>query len=79
AAYRQFVTDLESLPEAIGYHWFEWADEPAAGRFDGENSNYGLVNIHDQPYHVFIQAVRQANAAAAAIHAHSEPPATGPQ
>lgn len=79
AAYRQFVTDLESLPEAIGYHWFEWADEPAAGRFDGENSNYGLVNSHDQPYHVFIQAVRQANAAAAAIHAHSEPPATGPQ
>lgn len=75
AAYRQFVTALESLPEAIGYHWFEWADEPAAGRFDGENSNYGLVNIHDQPYRIFLQAVRQTNAAAITIHAHSEPPA----
>lgn len=77
-AYRQFVSDLESLPEAIGYHWFEWEDEPAVGRFDGENSNYGLVNIHDQPYQTFVQAVRQANAAALAIHAHSEPPATAP-
>ncbi|MGH9534846.1 MAG: hypothetical protein ACRD2E_08310 [Terriglobales bacterium] len=76
AAYRQFVTDLESQPEAIGYHWFEWADEPAQGRFDGENSNYGLVNIRDQPYQQFVAAVRAANLAAAGVHAHSEPPET---
>ncbi len=33
-----------------GFHWFEWVDEPATGRFDGENSNYGVVNIKDEPY-----------------------------
>lgn len=78
AAYRTFVSDLESLPQAIGYHWFEWTDEPAQGRFDGENSNYGLVNIHDQPYAQFVAAVRQANAAVMTIHAHSAPGGHGP-
>ncbi len=77
AAYRTFVSDLESLPEAIGYHWFEWADEPAQGRFDGENSNYGLVNIHDRPYAQFVAAVRRANAAAVNIHAQSAPGGNG--
>ncbi|MCL4558586.1 MAG: hypothetical protein M1491_08160 [Deltaproteobacteria bacterium] len=33
-----------------GFHWFEWTDEPATGRFDGENSNYGLVDIKDEAY-----------------------------
>lgn len=78
AAYRAFVSDLESLPQAIGYHWFEWADEPPQGRFDGENSNYGLVNIHDQPYAQFVATVRKANAAAVNIHAHSAPGGHGP-
>lgn len=68
AAYRKFVLRLESLPEAIGYEWFEWCDEPRQGRFDGENSNYGLVNILDQPYAVFVRAVTAANQAALAEH-----------
>lgn len=33
-----------------GFHWFEWGDEPATGRFDGENSNYGMFNIKNEPY-----------------------------
>lgn len=33
-----------------GFHWFEWEDEPKLGRFDGENSNYGLNSIRDEPY-----------------------------
>jgi len=35
--------------------------EPHEGRFDGENSTYGLVNIDDQPYTEFVKAVTQAN------------------
>ncbi len=73
-AYTDYVTELESLPEAIGYHWFKWADEPKEGRFDGENSNYGLVNIEDQPYADFVEAVKTANAAALAAHEHSASP-----
>ena len=40
-----------------GFHWFEWADEPATGRFDGENSNYGVVNIKDEPYTVMLDGM----------------------
>jgi len=67
-AYTGFVTWLESLPEAVGYHWFEWSDEPKEGRFDGENSNYGFVNIHDDAYEEFAQAARAANQAAVEAH-----------
>jgi hypothetical protein len=67
-AYTSYVKWLESLPEALGYHWFEWCDEPKEVRFDGENSNYGLVNIHDRPYTQFVKAVTEANRAAVAVH-----------
>lgn len=67
-AYSDFTAKLEGLPEAVGYHWFEWCDEPKQGRFDGENSNYGLVNIKDQPYADFVSAVTEANRQALAIH-----------
>ncbi|MGD0696615.1 MAG: agarase [Terriglobia bacterium] len=67
-AYTDYVTRLESLPEVIGYHWFQWSDEPKEGRFDGENSNYGVVNISDKPYDEFLAAVKAANAAALAAH-----------
>jgi len=67
-AFANYVKWLESLPEAVGYHWFEWCDEPKEGRFDGENSNYGLVNIHDQPYMQFVKAVKAANQAAISVH-----------
>jgi hypothetical protein len=67
-AYMNYVKWLESLPEAVGYHWFEWCDEPKEGRFDEENSNYGLVNIHDQPYTQFVKAVKAANSAVISVH-----------
>ena len=34
----------------VGCHWFIYADQPAEGRFDGEDNNFGLVDINDQPY-----------------------------
>jgi hypothetical protein len=67
-AYVSYVTRLESLPEAIGYHWFRWADEPREGRGDGENSNYGLVSVIETPYSPFVHAVAAANQAAIEVH-----------
>ena len=67
-AYADYVARLESLPEVIGFHWFQWSDEPKEGRFDGENSNYGLVNIADEPYTEFVEAVTSANKAAFEAH-----------
>lgn len=72
-AYADYVTRLESLPEAVGYHWFEWVDEPKEGRFDGENSNYGLVDIHDRPFQEFVEAVKKANDAAGDAHKKAVP------
>jgi len=70
-AFADYVERLLSLPEAVGYHWFEWVDEPKEGRFDGEDSNYGLVNINDQPYEDFIAVVTATNKDAIDIHRHA--------
>ena len=67
-AYKNYVTKLEGLPEAVGFHWFEWCDEPKQGRFDGENSNYGLVNIQDRPYRQFVTTIKAVNHAVPAVH-----------
>jgi agarase len=67
-AYHDYINRLMSLPEVVGYHWFKWADQPKEGRFDGENSNYGLVNIRDEPYQEFIEEVKRANQAAFEVH-----------
>ena len=57
----RYVTALAQMPFLVGYHWFEYCDEPAEGRFDGENSNYGLVNITDEPWSVLVERMTQVN------------------
>lgn len=42
---------LGRLPYVVGADWFQYYDEPPHGRkLDGEDYNFGLVDIHDQPY-----------------------------
>jgi hypothetical protein len=50
AGFRNTLHALLSTPYVIGADWFQYFDEPAHGRFDGENFNFGLVDIHNQPY-----------------------------
>lgn len=57
-AYQQFVQSLLDTPYVVGQHFFEHADEPAAGRFDGEDSNFGLVNKDDVPYAKLVEVSR---------------------
>ena len=45
----------------IGLHFFELIDEPAAGRFDGENSNLGIVSVSDIPYAPVVSAFQAAS------------------
>lgn len=61
AKYREYLTALLRMPFVVGAHWFKYTDEPAEGRFDGENSNYGLVTIADEPYAEFVAVVRETN------------------
>lgn len=58
-------------PYIVGYDWFLYHDQPPGGRFDGEDCNYGLVDIYDKPYEEIVNAVSNMNARAAAIHAAS--------
>jgi hypothetical protein len=72
--YTRYVNQWMSQPFFVGYHWFEWADEPVEGRFDGENGNYGLVNIRDDPYDAFVAAVTRVNHKVWALHRASAAP-----
>ncbi len=47
---RRTLTGLLQLPYVIGADWFQYSDEPTHGREDGENFNFGLVDIQDHPY-----------------------------
>lgn len=64
----RFATQALNRRYLVGLHWFEWADQSPQGRFDGEDQNYGLVDIHDRPYALLTDAHRRLNAAALSIH-----------
>jgi hypothetical protein len=51
-AYTQYIAPLyQDAPWVIGDEWFEYVDEPQGGRVaDGENDNFGLVDVENQPY-----------------------------
>jgi hypothetical protein len=51
AAYTDYTAPLyEHAPWVVGDEWFEYVDEPQGGRFDGENNNFGVVDVENQPY-----------------------------
>lgn len=67
--FRRYVTAAVRKPALVGYHWFEHADQPAEGRFDGENSNFGTVTIGDDVYEELTQTMSAINAEAEDRHA----------
>jgi hypothetical protein len=50
ATARRTLEDVARLPYVVGADWFQFADEPTHGREDGEDYNFGLVDIDDRPY-----------------------------
>jgi len=72
AAFDRYVTNALRHPCLVGYHWFEHADQPAEGRFDGENCNYGTVTIDDNVYETLTRTMTTLNAQAETIHAIAE-------
>src|SRR5262249_5869819 len=46
AGFRRTLEALLTYPYVIGADWFQYFDEPMHGRYDGENFNFGLVDIH---------------------------------
>jgi len=67
-----YVQALAALASCVGFHWFEYRDEPKEGRrLDGENSNYGVVRIDFTPWEVLTRRMQQVNAGIEALHANA--------
>ena len=68
--FRTYVEALAALPGCVGYHWFEYRDEPKEGRrLDGENSNYGVVRVDFTPWETLTKRMAQVNAGIEELHA----------
>ena len=64
-AYTAYVAPLyEDAPWVVGDEWFEYVDEPAGGRFDGENDDFGVVDVEDQPYDALVSRLQVMHAMA---------------
>jgi hypothetical protein len=78
AAARTTLEAVARLPYVVGAEWFQYYDEARHGRPDGENFNFGLVDIDDRPYEAVTEAFAAVDAAAAHASASApRPDATG--
>lgn len=61
-SFERYATDLATLPGFLGYHWFQYFDQPKEGRaIDGENSNYGVVRIDGTPWEALTERMKTVN------------------
>jgi hypothetical protein len=67
-AYRYYVENAFAMPELVGTHYFQWADQPSTGRFDGENYNIGLVDVTDRPYPDLVAAMKETHGRVRVLH-----------
>ena len=65
--------NFAAIPEVIGAHWFQYYDHPRGGRSDGEDYDFGLVDIADRPYESLTSALAIANRRALTVHARAPP------
>jgi len=72
--YRKYCSSMAKLPYIIGWDWFQYFDQPPGGRFDGENSNYGIVSIDDVVYPELSSAMLDVNSKADELHRLSTHP-----
>jgi hypothetical protein len=63
--------NFASVPEVIGAHWFQYYDHPKGGRGDGEDYDFGLVDINDRPYRRLTADLAIVNGRVPAVHAGS--------
>ena len=59
---------LARIPTIVGLHWFQYYDHPKGGRGDGEDYNFGLVDINDRPYEDVTEAFRRLHPRLVKLH-----------
>lgn len=70
AGFAQSFKQIAGLPYSVGAHWFQFADEPPKGRGDGEDWNFGFVDVQGREYPEMVRALKSLNPVAL----HSKPP-----
>jgi hypothetical protein len=55
-------------PQIVGLHWFQYYDHPQGGRDDGEDYNFGLVDINDRPYERLVEGFSRINPRLGNLH-----------
>ncbi len=58
-AYARYVGGALDNPQIVGTGWFQYMDQAASGRSDGENYNVGLVTTTDTPHAELIEGIRR--------------------
>jgi len=56
--YEAYIKGALRNDAIVGAHWFQYLDQAATGREDGENYNVGFVNTCDRPYEELIEKVQ---------------------
>ncbi len=70
--YKLFTTRVARVPYIIGADWFQWMDEPPSGRTgDGEDVNFGVVDVDDRPYDILTNAIRETTPQLNDLHSKS--------
>ena len=79
--FEHYQTLLFSLPFMIGSDYFMWVDEPELGisKTFPEDSNYGLTNLHGQPYKLLTAACARLNPKAYELHLAGKVRAASPR
>ncbi|WP_114749719.1 hypothetical protein [Pleomorphovibrio marinus] len=72
--YRYYVENAAAHPALIGTHWFQWIDQPATGRGDGENGLIGFLDVTDLPYSDLVEAAKETHKRLYDVHSGSIPP-----
>ncbi len=65
----QLVRKAAAIPWVLGSDWFQLRDEEPEGRMpDGEDCNYGLVDIYGHPYAIMVDTAQSTALALDGIH-----------
>eukprot|EP01048_Picozoa_sp_COSAG05_P011587 COSAG05_NODE_1101_length_5877_cov_9.449983_6_plen_682_part_01 len=67
SAWSDFVRKAVSLEFVVGYHHFQYMDQPADPH-KLRNTNYGMVSVHDEAYTELLAAMTRTNAEAHEVH-----------
>ena len=60
-AYERYQTRTAANCCGVGSHYFAYNDQPVWGRYDGENYQFGFVDVCNRPYAEFVEGIRRTN------------------